>query len=450
MGQIQSLDEFLSLLSRRRWLIIAVTVLGLLAAMLYAVSRADTYESAAVIQIEMPTVVEQGGDRVQSGAAHLLQAIEQRLTTRENLLAVADRHDLYAGLTDDQKVTLLRSSLTFQSVASATEPGVDGRPSISAIIVFARMDSAELAARIANDFAQGILDQSTAGQLVSARETSAFYAEEESRVWQQIVALEAEIAAFKNANSASLPARRDAQRDEMMALDTDLRALAQQRVALEGQRDAIGSRDSLRATELRALDDLETQLQVLTAQADNLQSRRAEILLVQAQTPEVDRVLSGYDRRLGQLQGQYDVVTRSLAEATTAQRLAEARQSERFTLLERATTPQFATGGGGQKLVLAGAVVSLIGGIALAFLLDLLNPVVRTADQMHRQLDLLPVISIPEVTPAARARLRARPQVAAFGKMLDDPAKPILGLPRFAVLAGLATLLLLAAAAALA
>lgn len=444
MGQIQSLDEFLSLLLRRRWLIIAVALLGVTLTALYARARPDTYESAAVIQVEIPTVTEQDGTVAPSGAAQLLQAIEQRLTTRENLLAVIARHGLYAnlpGLTDDQKVAILRGALTFQSVASATAQPFGAPPAISAILIFARMDSPDLAARVANDFAQGILDQSTAGQLASARETTTFFATEEARVWQQIVALEAEIAAFKNANAAAMPERLSAQRDELVALDADLRDLAQSRVAVEGQRNAIGSRDGLRATQLRTLDDLDAQLTVLDAQSASLQTRRAEIEAALAQTPEVDRVLSGYDRRLAQLQGQHDVVTRRMAEAETSQRLAEARQSERFTLLERATVPQFATGGGGRKLVLAGAVVSLLAGVTLAFVLDLLNPVVRTAAQMQRQLDLRPVVSIPDLGSQPRRK------PARIGKVLDDPARPILGLPRYAVLAGGATIALMLAAA---
>ena len=446
MGQIQSLDEFLSLLWRRRWLIIAVTLLGLALAAVYAKSRPATYSAAAVIQIEVPSVTEQDGTVAPSGAAQLLQAIEQRLTTRENLLAVIARHGLYAnlpGLTDDQKVQALRSALTFQSVASATAQNFGAPPAISAIIIFARMDSPALAARVANDFAQGILDQSTAGQLESARDTTTFFATEEARVWQQIVALEAEIAAFKNANAAAMPTRLSVQSDELVALDADLRDLAQSRVAIEGQRSALGPLSGLRATQLRTLDALDAQLTVLDAQSASLLTRRAEIEAALAGTPEVDRVLSGYDRRLAQLQGQHDVVTRRMAEAETSQRLAEARQSERFILLERATEPQFATGGGGKKLVLAGGIVSLLAGIALAFVLDLVNPVIRTAEQMQRQLDLRPVVSIPEISPQSRRKS------VPSDRIHDDPTPQVFGLPRYAVVVGGVTIALMLATAVL-
>ena len=57
------------------------------------------------------------------------------------------------------------------------------------------------------------------------------------------------------------------------------------------------------------------------------------------------------------------------------------------------------------------------------------DPVIRTADQMQRQFGLQPMISIPDVDagPGLRQRLL---------RMVDDPARPLFGLPRYAVLAG--------------
>lgn len=86
MGQIQSFEEFISLLLRRRWLIIAVALIGTLIAAVYAKSRPDTYETAAVIQVEGVAVQDPNTAPADGGSAATLQIIEQRLTTRENLL----------------------------------------------------------------------------------------------------------------------------------------------------------------------------------------------------------------------------------------------------------------------------------------------------------------------------------------------------------------------------
>jgi hypothetical protein len=165
-------------------------------------------------------------------------------------------------------------------------------------------------------------------------------------------------------------------------------------------------------------------------------ARKAEIEATLATAPEIEQVLAGYDRELQQLQSQYTVVTQRMAEAETTQRLAETQQSGRFSLLERAITPEYPTGGGKKKIAIAGSVASLLAAIGLAFILDLLKPVVRTAAQMQRQLDLEPVVCIPEIR-APKGRLGR-----AALRVIDDPKRPIFGLPRFAVIAGTLTLVL--------
>lgn len=448
MGQIQSIEELLSFLRRRLWVIVTVALLGALAAAFYAKSRPDSYEAAAVIQVEMPTVTGTAAASPNTGAAQLLQSIEQRLTTRENLTAMIDRHGLYAdlpGLSPDQKLVLLRSSVTFQGVESAAGQAFGQPRSLSAIIIAARMGDPDLAARVANDFAQGVLDQSATGLQDRAAQNVAFFAEDEARLRAEIAALETEIAAYQNANAVTLPAQSQTLRDEMSGLDSDLRRLSQSRIAAEGEAAALRAKDTLRETDRRQLDDIAGQLAVIDAQIATATARRDELQAALASTPEVERVLSGYARSLEQLQEQYEVVTRRKAESETELRLAERQQAERLTLLERAITPEYPVGGGGKKIAMAGALASLLAGLALAFVLDLMHPVVRTAAQMERQLDLRPVITIPQITPPKR-----RPGGRDLLKLIDDPTKPLLGLPRYAVFASAGMLVLLIAAAAIA
>jgi uncharacterized protein involved in exopolysaccharide biosynthesis len=447
MGQIQSLEELLNFLFRRRYLILAIALIGAVISAVYAKSRPDTFETAAVIQVQSAAV--QGTDAQRSSAAAAtLQAIEQRLTTREALSAVIERHGLYAGLpvSIDKKIDILRSAVSFQGVDSAAGQTYGEGRAISAILVFARMDDAELSARVANDFAQGILDQSAAGQRTLADQNVAFFRAEVDRIGQEISRVEAETASYKNANAGTLPELRDAKRDEMVNLDSDLRQLRQDRVGLEGEAAQINAKATQRETDRRALEDITARLAVIDAQLASAEARSTALQAELATSPEVERVLAGYERTLDQLRSQYDATTSRMAQAETDARLAELQQAERFTLLERAIVPDGPMGGGNKKLAIAGALASLIAGLGLAFVLDLLHPVVRTAAQMERELDLRPVVSIPEVGAAKPAR-DSKGLGKGLVKLLDDPTKPLLGLPRYAVIAGAATLALLAAAA---
>ena len=415
MGQIQSIDDLLNFLHRRFWLILAVTVIGMAAAAFYAKSRPDTFESTAAIQVQGAQV---GSDGMPAGSAQMLQTIEQQLTTRDSLLAVIRRHDVYAGmpLSDDEKVGLLRGQIAFQAIETAGAASYGQPAQISAILVTARAGSADQAARIANDFAQGILDMSSSGQIDRARDTLAFYQEEQAKLTADLTALEAQIAAYKNANAGALPAVADARREELVGIETALRELEQMLVALQQEQRQLALRDDLRATERRRLAELDAQISVMTEQKAALSAQRATVQSESAALPEVERVLSGMERDLALLQNSLGAVTGQLVQAETAQKLAERQQGQRFALLDRAVTPEYPINAGARKLFMAGTMAALMAGIGLAFLLDLMRPVVRTSAQMERLTGLRPVIAIPELDlKDPRKAFRRGPLARLFG-----------------------------------
>lgn len=408
MGQIQTIDDLIGLILRRRRMIALVGVLGTVAVVLMLLTRVPVWEAVAVLQVQSSTVSEDGTPAAgpSSAAAQRLQAIEQRLTTRTSLLAVIERQGLYRDLplTDDEKVHLLRQALRFQTVASVAQAAYGAPPVVSALLIFAQADNPETAARVANDFAQSILDAGAEGQTARTREALDFFREEEARVGAEMLALEAEVAAYRNAHADALPGQADLRREEFLALEAGLRALGQERAALEDEAARITARDALRETDRRQLAVIDDRRAALAAQEGALAERRAIIAAAMARMPEVERALAAFQRQLDQLQSQYEVVTRRLAEADTARKLEERQQAERFALLERAVVPEQPVTGGRRKLAAVGALGSLMLGVLLAFLADQLRPVIRTSAQMERELDLRPVVAIPEIAPR-----RARP-----------------------------------------
>ena len=401
MGQIQNLEDLVDFLRRHLWLIVAVTVAGTLVSAIYAKTRPDRYEAFAVIEVQGAQAAQEGNP----GSAQLLQSIEQRLTTRESLLAVIDRHGLYAdlpALSEDERIFLLRTNVSFQGIAAAGGSPYGGTAQLSAIIIRANDGDAGMAARLANDFAQGVLDMSASGKLRQARDTLTFYQEEERRLSEEIAAVEAEVADYKNANSVSGMA--EAQQDELVSVEAELRQLEQSLVAPMEEQRQLSARGKLRTTEQRRVHAAEAQIAVLSEQKAALTVRRAELAAALASQPEVERVLAGYLRHLDQLSESRAVVTARLAEAETAARLAERQQDERFALLDRAVTPERSIGSGGKKLFAIGALASLLAGLGLGFMLDLMKPVLRTSAQMERQLGLRPIVAIPELDLPGRPR----------------------------------------------
>lgn len=401
MGQIQSLQEFVGLLLRRRLLIGAVAVFGIVMTLLYVISKPDVFESTAVIQVQSSTVSNPDAAATLSrdNSAQRLQAIQQRLTTRENMLAVIERHGLYADLplSDDQKVHMLRLSLQFETVASAASSGFSQSSNVSALLISAQAASRAQAARVANDFAQGILDAGASGQMERTLEALSFFRDEESSLKKQIDALESEFAAYQSDNRDALPAQRDLLRTELTSLESELRTLDQSLVATRNERGVIERKNTLRATDRRQLDDLTSQIEILVAQSEALKARRAEIFATLTKVQDVDRRISDYERSLTQLQSQYAVATGRSADAESAAKLQDRQQGEIFTLLERAAEPDYPISRARRKLVLVGVIASFVLAVIVAFAMDLVNPALRTRGQLERELDLQPIVAIPEL-----------------------------------------------------
>ncbi|MFN7225274.1 MAG: DUF874 domain-containing protein, partial [Paracoccaceae bacterium] len=249
---------------------------------------------------------------------------------------------------------------------------------------------------------QSILDMGAEGKRATAEASFGFFKEQETRLSQQIAALETEIVTYRDANRSSLPGVREARQDEIAQLETTIRGLEQEFAALQSEDAQIRAQPTLRATDRRRVEDISQRLAVLTAQRIPLTDRKAKLEADLGDTAQVERALSAYDRQLRQLQDQYTVVSQRMAQAETAQSLASRQQTERFSLLERAITPEYPVGSGAKKIAVAGMIASVGLGLVLAFVLDLLKPAIRTSAQMERELNLRPIVAIPNVTRRSR------------------------------------------------
>lgn len=447
MGQIQTLDDLFSFLLRRFKVIATVTLIGMILSLAYAKSLPRLYEAAASLQVELPTLADAGSDQAGRDAAQMLQSIEQDLTTRDAMMAVIDRHQLFAGidgLSADRQAFLLRQAVRFQPITSTTAPTFGGPSAISALIISATWDDPETAARIANDFTQSLLDYSAAGKRDRAQETETFFQAEVDRIGADIQRAESDLAAFKNSKADFLPEISASRRDEMIGLETDLRQAEREVATLNGQRAAIVATGSQRATDKRRLAEIDAALEVAVSQRNQVTARRDELMAALAEAPAVEQALSGYERQLGLLQDKYDAAVNQLSTAQTDVQLAVSNKTERFALLERANTPEDSIGASRRKVAVMGTLLSLIAAMGLCFVYEQIFPIVRTAEQLERQLQIRPIVSIPDLAAAA-----ARPRLSQVLRMVDDPMRPVLGLPRYLAVAAVATLGLLILAALL-
>lgn len=381
------------------WLVLLVAGLGSALSVLFALSQPKIYRATAVIQIETPQVGQSTRAEASVSDARLrLQLIEQRLMARDHLVTMINKHGLYANAPDlplGQKVQRLREAARIEPIA-VTMPGfAPGATTPSGLSVTVAMDDPDKAARIANDFVQSVISQNRERRMAVARETLDFYSAEEARVDAGIAELEARIADFKRANSDALPASLAAQRDQLTTLREAMLDIERQIVTLETE-------SSRRREEVYARD-----IARLTEQRDLIAGRIATIERAIADSPGIERDLGALNRELTQLQDQLSAITRARAEAEMASALEDRQQQERFEVLETAIPPATPVSASRKKIALAGGMASLLAGLGLALVLELLNPKLRTASQLREELDITPVVTIPVVRLPRERRARA-------------------------------------------
>ncbi len=398
MNQFQSFGEVFSALRRRAWIILLVTAIGCVLSLNYALSQIKVYEATAVVQIEDSRVPDQlaGASNRAEDAARRVRLIEQRLMSRDNLVRVMEKHDLFSeepGMTINERVFLMRDAARIEEILSQTPSFAPGGNAPSGLLITVRLTDPQKAADVANELMYLVIEQSRTRNVSRARDTLNFFAEEELRVIGDIEVLDDEIAAFKRANAKQLPAGIADLRDELASLrDADL-DLDREIVTLQGTSDR-------QRVEVR-----DRQIGLLREQKALINARIDEITALITSAPDVERNLNRLEREMAQLQEQYSVITRRKAEAELGQQLEDREQTDRFEVLETALVPEFPVSRSRKRTAIMGGVASVLAGLALAFVVELSNPAIRSAAQLERSIGIQPVVAIPVIaTPRDRGR----------------------------------------------
>ncbi len=172
-----------------------------------------------------------------------------------------------------------------------------------------------------------------------------------------------------------------------------------------------------------ASDELEFYRREESRLWQEISAQRAELQAPLDNVVAADNALAS-QRRLSLMQDQYDLVRARLAERDVQARLTATTQSQQFSLLQRATSTEAVTVV--RNWMLVGVAGSLLLAVALSFVLERRYPGLKRGP-WH---DLAGI----------------RDWVVHLYRMIDDPARPILGLPRFVVISGVLVIWMVAIA----
>lgn len=448
------------MLRRRLPLVLTVMILGILISLYFIVSSPRVYESSAVIQVDTPAVTETGSDSALP-ASRRVQLIEQRLMARGNIREVIQELGLFndtPGMSETEKIAAVRSSTRIDSIQA---PGVasESGMSLAAIVITSQAETPDTAAALANYFTNSVVNRDRENREARIAEARQYLTDEENRLSEQLAQQDHKIAEFSTANEDSLPSAQEYLQNEMAqlsaseaTLDREIMGLQRGRLALEAGGTAADARPSatlvqqIRTAEIelaqarrtlapdhpeikRLQDQLarlnaggesasdvverqgelyDSQLAQFQQQKVQMQARSREIDRARARAPEVARDLDNMVRQQRRLQDRYAEISRQLAQVETQQKLMDNDQTERFVILERALPPEYPSASNRKKRAAMGAFASIGLSIGLAFVLEMLNPVLRRTEQFARATGTRPVISLPNRPSALDLRKKRR------------------------------------------
>lgn len=397
LEQLFSIEEFLDLVRRRIRVILLVTVVGCLVSLFVAMQQTHLYRSSEVIQVKRPTVDDElAPTTVDRASARRLQLIQQQLMTRGNLLEVGEKYDLFngmEGLPQTQKVAMIREAVTINGVAAAREGFADDG-TVSVITITATFDTPQKAQQVAHDFATRTIEISANQRLEQARETLNFFTSEEQKLLAELEKLEDEITAFRRENNLAISGSLEFRQTQVATVSGAILDIEREIITLKQELTQL-DQGQRQATLERQTRDIEAQLQALENQKSLLESRAEDLSETIERSPRIERQLGAFERRRQNLRDQLEIIGARRAEAEVGFKLERQRQSERLSVIEPAALPEFPITSSRKKMVAMGVFASALLGLAVAFVLDLRHPVIRTSQQMKRRLGVHPVVTIP-------------------------------------------------------
>lgn len=227
----------------RRLPYFAVIVVFLTAvAVTVAMILPPSYVSSANILVEPQQIPDQNATTVNVNPYEQAQIIQQRLMTRANLMALADRIGIYADQDPPIDPTAAMIDMTNRIVFIGFTPDVTTRPETPGAIVLGvsfAAPTAELSVKGANELVSLVLEENVRLRTDRASDTLSFFQSETERLSDELQRQSDKIAKFKTDNFEALPDSLDERRQRQILEQERLIALEREESDLKNQRATV-------------------------------------------------------------------------------------------------------------------------------------------------------------------------------------------------------------------
>jgi len=357
-----------------------VFAIGFAGAMLWP----PTYLSEGKILVEsqqIPTDLVR--PTVTATAAERIQVIQQRVLTRDNLLAVMDKYQVYANrresLSRTELLDLMRENTHIDPVELDQQRRRNEAVTIALRVGFTDRRP-DIATKVANELLTLFLNEDARNRTNRAMETTKFLAREVQRLEGELGSVETKLAEAKRqqrTNPTLQPAA--GQPSPLVALKTEL------------------------AAKLAVYSKSHPDVKRLKAQIESLEKMDLPAApTTSAPTTQVDtEALDALQTQRDSLQKALEAANQKLAAARLGESLERDQFSERLEVLEQAIPPQKPIKPNRPKIIAAVFFAAVMAGLACIFAVETFDRTIRGSQDLLRVADGHLIVTIPYIATQA-------------------------------------------------
>lgn len=327
--------DILGALRRRRWIGLAVAVVGLSATAGIVATWPATYRSTATILIEEPDVpTDLVKSTVSTFANDRLQVIQQRAMTSQHLNEIIDRFNLYPTLQKEMPrsaiIAMMRSQVDLEVVSanlSGQQQTRSRQPPQATIAFTLAFDSGDpsIAQQVANRLTDLYLAENDRTRQEKAAGTTQFLTEQAHKLYADVQSLEKRLLDLRSKYNGSLPEQfsmntqlLNQSQSQLMQNRADLQVLTEKRSFLHSQLGLVSPYTPMTSGGRPATP--QAQLLALELQYSDLSARYG------AKHPDVIRLQRQIDALKKQLGGVDNAALDSAKYSTLQSQISEALQ----------------------------------------------------------------------------------------------------------------------------
>lgn len=228
---------YLAIFWRRFPYFLVLLSLGTAAGVTVALTLQPIYVAEARLVVESQQIPDElAASTVQTESSEQLQIIQQRIFTRDNLLEIANRFDVYEDT--DSTSDRLRPDEKIEDLSQRirVDVGVDA----AAVVTISFDDPSPLrAAAVTNEIVTLILQENIKMRTTVSRQTLEFFTQETEQLEQELSQMRGQILTFQEANLEALPDSLNFRRTQQAAAQERILELDRERIQLRERRDRL-------------------------------------------------------------------------------------------------------------------------------------------------------------------------------------------------------------------